>query len=375
MEDTLSEWQVRVVRVGPIEKHPNADTLGITKVDEYPVLVKLGEFNEGDKAVYIPVDSVVPDTPAFKWLDGHLRIRAKKLRGTFSMGLLTHYTGNASIGDIVDKELGITKWLSPAEKADIAREEVRPKTLLGKVNAWMRYTTNRVLKKLGILQPLAKRFCEEYTDLASGRKVDPSKVFDEEECVSVTEKIHGTNFRAVYRRNWWGGGKLMVGSHHCLKNNKGNVYWEMAKKYNLEEKLKNYPGVVIYGEVYGDKVQDLTYGCKTGERRLVVFDVMENGEYLTTPYARRLAELLGLEYIPIIYYGGYYDGLKGSCEGLSTVRGVSHIREGVVIKSEDHKYHQLTGRKAMKLIGQGYLLRKDADKQKENFKENMEMFQ
>lgn len=38
----MSEFKVEVVKVGPVEKHPNADSLGITKVYDYPVIVKKG---------------------------------------------------------------------------------------------------------------------------------------------------------------------------------------------------------------------------------------------------------------------------------------------------------------------------------------------
>jgi hypothetical protein len=47
----MSEFIVTVVRVGPIEKHPNADMLSITKVFDYPVVIRTGEFRAGDLEV------------------------------------------------------------------------------------------------------------------------------------------------------------------------------------------------------------------------------------------------------------------------------------------------------------------------------------
>ncbi|RYE90041.1 MAG: RNA ligase, partial [Myxococcales bacterium] len=86
----MSEFHVRVVRVGPIVKHPQADNLSIAQVFGYPVIIRTGEYAEGDRAVYVPVDSVVPEgDPRWAFLGEHRRIRAKKLRGVFSMGLLT----------------------------------------------------------------------------------------------------------------------------------------------------------------------------------------------------------------------------------------------------------------------------------------------
>lgn len=108
----MSEFHVQVVRLGEIKPLENSDFLGITEVygaGGYPCIVKRGDFKPGELAVYIPVDSVVPDTAQFNFLapaqkvpgaDGansrlpvgsvperYRRIVAKRLRGTFSMGL------------------------------------------------------------------------------------------------------------------------------------------------------------------------------------------------------------------------------------------------------------------------------------------------
>src|SRR5258707_879624 len=83
------ESSVRIVVLPKIGKHPNADTLDIVQVEGgYPCIFKHGSFQPGDKAVYIPVDSIVPEHPAFAWLEGHNRIKARRLRGIFSMGVL-----------------------------------------------------------------------------------------------------------------------------------------------------------------------------------------------------------------------------------------------------------------------------------------------
>jgi hypothetical protein len=50
----MSEWIVRVVEIGEVVKHPNADSLSITEVEGYPCIIRTGDFQTGDKAVYIP---------------------------------------------------------------------------------------------------------------------------------------------------------------------------------------------------------------------------------------------------------------------------------------------------------------------------------
>ena len=110
----MSEWQVQVVRIGEVTKHPNADTLSITQVHGgYPVIIRTGEFQPDDLAVYVPVDSIVPTNDRWTFLGGHQRIKAKRLRGIFSMGLLTACTEGMQEGEIVHERLEITKYEPP----------------------------------------------------------------------------------------------------------------------------------------------------------------------------------------------------------------------------------------------------------------------
>lgn len=65
----MSQFSVPVVVIGPVEKHPNADTLSITQVEGCPVIFQTVNFKEGDYAIYVPVDAVVPvDGDAFGFL-------------------------------------------------------------------------------------------------------------------------------------------------------------------------------------------------------------------------------------------------------------------------------------------------------------------
>jgi hypothetical protein len=43
----MTEFHIEVVRIGEITKHPDADTLDITKVADYPAIVRLGDFKPG----------------------------------------------------------------------------------------------------------------------------------------------------------------------------------------------------------------------------------------------------------------------------------------------------------------------------------------
>jgi hypothetical protein len=140
-------------------------------------------------------------------------------------------------------------------------------------------------------------------------------MFNEEDVVQITRKIHGTNARyGIVKKTklslWdkvkkffrvadkWIDYEFVVGSHNVEKGSDSqgfydtNVWYEVADKYFIKEKLwklikKCKPeeigsGLVLYGEIYGYGIQKgYDYGLK--DIQFTVFDVMENGKYLSTP--------------------------------------------------------------------------------------------
>lgn len=163
----MSEFQVEVVTVGEVTKHPNADSLFVTVVKNgYPVIIRSGEFVEGDKAVYLPVDSLVPVADSrFSFLANkdklreRERIKAKRLRGIFSMGLLVKADPAWDVGRNVQTELNVTKYEPPEPLVMGGENEKDP------------------------------GFLPVYTDIEGLRKY--SRLLADGEEVVLTEKIHG----------------------------------------------------------------------------------------------------------------------------------------------------------------------------------------
>ncbi len=331
----MSEFHVEVVEVGLVEKHPNADTLGITHVHAYPVIVRLDEFKPGDKAVYIPVDSVVPaDDPRWAWLDGHCRIKAKRLRGVFSMGLLTKADPSWSVGQNVVEELRITKYEPPEPMSTSGEDESPP--------------------------PGAPPM---YTDIEGLRRYPD--ILREGEMVAITEKLHGANLRAFMFEN-----ALHMGSHRNWKRRvpenplqvKTPIWWLLAERMKLESKLREFPQyahIAWYGEVYG-QVQDLRYGTSKGELCLAVFDALDlrTRAYLDWEDYERIREEIGLPRVPLLYVGPWKPDLVKLAEGPTTVPGADHVREGIVIRPLKEHFDDRVGRVVVKYHGEGYLTRK-----------------
>lgn len=333
----MSEFQISVVEIGEIRKHENADALSVSMVHGgYPCIVKTGEFKEGDKAIYIPVDSMVPlDNPQFAFLrkEGenkeYHRVRALKLRGLFSMGLLIPADPSWQVGQNVQAELGIKKYEPPEEMHMGGEDEHCPFDF-----------------------PV-------YTDIEGLRKW--GDVLQEGEKVVISEKIHGANGRWLYWQD-----RLWVGSHNKIKReSSSNLWWKIAKDCKLEEILKENPGIVLYGEVYGC-VQSLKYGHTNGKASVSFFDAMnlKDRRYLDYDAFR---ELLGAHYpinhdalksVPILFVGPWKKELVRLAEGTTMILGADHIREGIVIKPVKERFDDRIGRVILKYHGEQYLTRK-----------------
>lgn len=314
----MSESQVRVVQLNRIEQHPNADLLSIAMVDGYPVIIRTEDFSIGDLAVYIPVDSIVPaDDPQFAFLAGKTRIKARRLRNVFSMGLLVPAAPDMQIGEDVGDRLKITKY-----------EELEP--------YWMGTENDR-----------DPGFLPVYTDIEGLRKWGDLLCPGEE--VVLTEKIHGANARFLYRE-----GHLWVGSHKRIK--KGTCLWtQIAEKYELEAKLAQVPHTAIYGEIYGANVQALPYGRT--DHALLLFDAMDTNTRVYYDFDRfmAIAGFLGLPTVPVLYRGPWMPSLRDYAEGTSTL--AAHVREGFVVRPVKERIDGRIGRVILKLPGEGYLLR------------------
>src|SRR5438128_12699518 len=104
-----STHRVEVVPV-KLRRHENADSLSIVDIFGYTVCVRTADWKDGDFGAYIPPDSVVPDTPEFAFLAGKTRIKAKRLRGVVSFGLLMPAPPGGKIGDDVAELMGVTHY-------------------------------------------------------------------------------------------------------------------------------------------------------------------------------------------------------------------------------------------------------------------------
>lgn len=361
----MSDFKVEVVLIDEILPHPNADRLELARVKGWHCVVGKGHYKAGDKAIYFPIDSILPNDVEEKIfpaeskvkLSNH-RVRTIKLRGAISQGL------------VVD-----LKTLNVSDEFDVGEDL----TSLLKVTKYEPVDTSVPRD----MRPTAKRhrnpFFKEYTDLSNIKNYPD--LFKEGELVVITEKIHGTNFRCgkvpfvadtLWRKfkSWFRLNpeyEFVHGSRRVQLQNvsyngfySDNLYSKIVTQYGLEESIQY--NSCIYGEVYGSGVQKhYEYGKDHGEHGLVVFDIMMSGKYLDYYEYIAYCAMFGLPKVPVLYVGPFHkDKIKEFISGPSVLYPGQLVREGIVIKpiKEDDSY---IGRKILKCINEEYLLKDNTD--------------
>ena len=371
----MSDWQPQIVRIEKVEKHPDADALDVaTVLGDYPVIVKRGEYNVDDTAGYIPIDSIVPDTEQFYFLcpkayekyedeQGQMQqrqlgpkypvggvpekyriIKAKKIRGTYSQGMLipnplpvNWLHPIETIGASIVEQVGLKKWEEQEEENLPGLKRTRGTNAEKAPQGWAipHYDIDGIRKYVACLQ--------------------------EGEQIVLTEKIHGSN--AGFSHD---GTRLWVKSRNFYKKqDEDDMWWDVALRYDLAAKLGQHPGLVFFGEVYG-QVKGFRYDTVIAEGRLMTrirfFDVFDTKKmrYLDYDDRVRIITELGLDTVPELYRGVWQgkEKMYPFAEGLTTLGG-KHIREGWVLNTLHERYEpRLDSRMQVKLVGEGYNLQK-----------------
>lgn len=371
----MSNLLAEVVVIDAVGKHPNADRLDLLQVKGWNVVAGRRiptepAYKAGDKAIYIPIDSVL-DEKLESFLfppDGkiHLtksRIKTIKLRGAVSQGMVVDvspeleelYPGISAlpIGADVCEILNLKKYEPPAHSL--------PNSMKGGAH----YTPRKN-------NPLFDKYC----DIQNFKHY--ANLFTEDDQVYVTEKLHGTSARygllPTSCDRWWKrvlrffnllpkfefcyGSRNIQLQNQLLKKQlfyKTNVYAAIAKQLDLASKLK--PGEILYGEIVGDGIQkNYNYGCKRGEWRFFAYDVKINGEYLAPLDFMNWCDERGIERVPVVFLGQFLrSNVFPHVDGDSRIGG-QKVREGIVIKPLHTNEVGITGRKVLKLISDDYLL-------------------
>lgn len=368
--------------VRPIDGADNIELIGVLG---WLCIAKKGEFNVGDLAVYIEIDSKCPeDDERFKFLESkHYKVKTMRL-GKFnviSQGLALPITAfpelkDKSIGDDVTNILKITYS---------SQEDIKRKSGSIDPNAKYKIMAQRHQKVFShpIVRKIMKyKFGRKFMFLIFGRKKDKPKAFpdwivktDETRIENApfylestnkwvkTEKLDGTSCTFAVDKNKRNKFEFIVCSRNVrqldrnqVTYHENNIYWELADKYNIENILLNYAKengykrVVLQGEGVGN-VQANPYKLK--ENDLYVFNLVVDGIRLGTIEMAGFCNKNGLKHVPIIDEA--YELPKTMEEMKLEADGYSEINPKV--RREGFVYRSFDGQQSFKNVSREFLLK------------------
>ena len=366
MERALAHIEL-VHDIQPID---GADRVELIHVLGWQCVAGKGEFKEGDKCVYIEIDSRVDvSKPVFEFMQAYDgKVKTRKFRKQLSQGLalsLDKFDVDLSkykVGDDVTKVLGITKIQTDEEKR-LAREarDVRIdrvnarhkkfiKSKLGKFLMRHKFTRNIILTLFGGKRLKPKAFPDFISKTDETRIENIPQQLKNKKPLEVTEKLDGTSTTFFIKKK--SGTKYEFGV--CSRNvrqldekqacfHEYNIYWAMANKYNVEDVLNrialkyNYPEyIVLQGESIG-RVQGNPYKLETDD--FYGFNFIINGKKMDSVEAKELMSHYGIKWVPILQTDFVCPDTMEEMKALSNGKSVinpSVLREGCVYRDAEN---------------------------------------
>lgn len=341
----MSTHTLQTYAAHAIRPHPNADRLEILDIPNTPYqsVIQKDSVKIGDVFAFVEPDYVVPlDKEPFASMGlKHSRIRAIKLRGEVSYGLVLRSGLLPDVvvpGDCLLDFFGVTRY-EPIMKGDAGKPG------------------NKGTDDLSLEQPPSHPAASHKYDVEALHRTEWEKELDGDQFV-VTQKIHGTNARYLCVD-----GVMYAGSRNrwvCLDK---PSLWKRAMEEcdGIEKFCQLFPNHVLVGEIYGSGVQSMDYGMKRGAIDFVAFDVIDpEGNFLS--YPSFVSNVL-------TFFAGPPELFRGSLEDIDVQSLVNledliyakngvpkHFSEGIVIKPLEPKARHFLTRKTAKVISDAYTL-------------------
>lgn len=251
--------------IANIKPIPNADRIEVAQIDGWEVIIsKSDNFSQGDKVVYIEIDSKMPKTPEYDFLKSRKYVvKTIKLRGQVSQGLVLPLAvlppGDYKIGDDVTEILGVTKYDPEAEQENAVVSENKKKSRNPIIKFLMRFKWFRKI----YLKPSVKDTFPNWIKKTDEERIqNMTRLFEklkrDKTVLSVTEKVDGTSQTLI-----------------------GGLDW-----------------IVLQGEITGEGIQGNKYPMDGGER-FWAFNLISPEGKLTTEEMQRTLLHYGIYIVPI----------------------------------------------------------------------------
>lgn len=297
------------------------------------IISKSDNFKVGDKCVYFEVDSLCPkDDARFSFLEKrHYKIKTIKMCGVYSQGLIMPISVFNEIDPNIAENTDVTdllkiKYYVEEDNQRKSNPDSKP-TLNGKYNflykkkfikKMLKYSWFRVLfyKLFGTKKKKNEKAFP--TNFPYIHKTDEERIENLPHLVGyanpliATEKLDGTSCTYILEKKKFGKYEFYVTSRNVRQMtpdqscyHESNIYWELAFKYHIEDRLKEYLNqnselnyVCIQGEGVGN-VQGNPLKLK--ENDLYVFNFIRSDiGRLSSIVGKNIVENMGMKWVPIL---------------------------------------------------------------------------
>ena len=352
--------------IGEVLSIEGADNIELVLVSGWQAITKKGEYKVGDLVVVATTDAVIPQELSDNMgVTGYLRkgqrVRTVKLRGMYSECLIIPTKFIPGYGDQyyegmdMMEKMGVFKYEPPVKMVEMS--------VGGRKIKYHQNPNFHVYYKF------------------PNQKNVPD-MFNEEDEVVITRKLHGTNARyGIVRKkklslwdrvkmlfgNQWVAFEYVYGSHNVEKGSDSQGFYDtdvwktVANTYDIRNKLWDHvkdtyepyeltEGLVIYGEIYGAGIQkNYEYGLT--DVKFAGFDVEVDGVY--QPYVNETVhfDCLQIPQVELLYQGNWSKEEQDKRVFGNFIEGTKVPHEGIVVKS-------ITGdrKKVSKVINPDYLI-------------------
>lgn len=322
-----------------LKPHHNADRLELAQVLGWQSVVQKGIHKEGDKVIFIAIDSIVPKHPWSEFLvdkknpDKPIRLKMVKLRGEHSAGIIIPLSElspefeNYEVGRDITELLGVQKYIKELP-ANLAGENIGnfPSHLASKTDE------DNGLSHLDVVQEVIKH------------------------PVTITQKIDGSSITIVVES---GEIKEVCSRNLSKKDTENSAFWNAARKLKL---LPGFSGV-IQGELAGNGIQKNP--LRLEDKEIFIFQVKkQDGTYMNYREMQGLCNVeFGCKVVPLIaenveFVGATIEEVLEKLQQLADQQVYSqttNAAEGIVVRPKDYPKSFESGRPlGFKILNRNY---------------------
>lgn len=263
-------------------------------------VVKKGEFESGSLCIAFLQDAVVPKSDALQFMEAHNWIvKMRRFKKVPSECVIIPTKMVIPVGVCLMNELGVTKYV---KQLPVGQQGL----IKGNFPSFIQKTDEDNFQR-----------CENTLTKMVGMP-----------CVT-TLKYDGTS-TTVYRYN----GTFGVCSRNLELKDSDCIYWYLAKKYNLEERLSD--GFAIQFEACGPKVQNNCHKLSEPEAFVFLIYDIHNKEYLSWEDTKKMTADLGMKTVEYFNENEIFDDLDSESlrkKSSSIAKLNGKPLEGIVIRA------------------------------------------